>query len=113
MNKKAWQAQLKMGKKMHHLGTFACKQEAGVVWDAGSVWRSIHAPGKHALAAQCIANLPLVRHCRACCRLPVQDLTTDCMLAGANMRAGSSHSSRSFNYPQLRLWEDAQLTAGL
>jgi hypothetical protein len=29
------------------------------------------------------------------------------------LHAGSSQHSRSFNHPQLRLWEDAKLTAGL
>ena len=43
----AWVAQIYVGKKNAYLGIFASKQEAGVVWDAASMWKSMKAPGKH------------------------------------------------------------------
>ena len=43
-----WLATIHVGKKQAYLGTYASKQEAGVVWDAASIWRSMKAPGKHA-----------------------------------------------------------------
>jgi hypothetical protein len=39
---------MRLGSKNTYLGHFASKQEAGVVWDAASIWRSMKAPGKHA-----------------------------------------------------------------
>jgi hypothetical protein len=37
-----------------------------------------------------------------------------CFVSPPCLHAGNaSHTSRTFNHPQLRLWEDAQLTAGL
>ena len=44
-------AQIMQYQKATHLGKYASKQEAGVVWDAASVWRTMHEPGKHKLHA--------------------------------------------------------------
>jgi hypothetical protein len=54
-----WEAKFRLGMKMAYLGSYASKQEAGVVWDAASVWRSMKAPGKLVLAANYVACLPL------------------------------------------------------
>ena len=54
-----WLARLGVGKKKTNLGTYETKREAGVVWDAASVWRSMQAPGKRVLAAKWIALLLL------------------------------------------------------
>ena len=40
----SWMAQIKLCKKDTHLGTYASKQEAGVVWDAASVWKAPQEP---------------------------------------------------------------------
>ena len=44
-----WAASLRLGEKHAYLGSYASKQEAGVVWDAASVWRSTKAPGEYKL----------------------------------------------------------------
>ena len=46
-----------MDRNFNSLGTYKTKLEAGVVWDAASVWRSMKAPGKRVLAAKWIALL--------------------------------------------------------
>ena len=53
MNTKAWQANLSLGNKMTYLGAYASKQEAGIVWNAGSVWRRLKEPGKRRLKVRC------------------------------------------------------------
>jgi hypothetical protein len=53
IGQRRWKACFMLRKQNIYLGTYASKQEAGVVWDAASVWRSMKAPGKPELAVHC------------------------------------------------------------
>ena len=68
-------AHIKVGMKTAYLGVYASKQEAGVVWDAAGVWRSMKAPGKHVLAANCVACLPLAGTDLHWCLMQLQNPT--------------------------------------
>ena len=81
-----WLATIHVGKKQAYLGTYASKQEAGVVWDAASIWRSMKAPGKHVPDANRIA-LVLVTGIGGMqgCRLLLQNPTKQYI--GASLQA--------------------------
>jgi hypothetical protein len=89
-----WESRIHVGKKQAFLGSFASKQEAGVVWDAASVWRSLKAPGKHMLAAVYFCFWLALAACMGvsrCCRTQPLNAWSLLRLAASSCRLCQPH----------------------
>ena len=91
----------------YSFGSYPTRREAGVVWDAANVWRTLNLTGWSCTGCVCLHAQ------RSALFLSGQPCTSTVDPIGWSAGRSLGRIKRTWHHPLLRLWEDAELVEGL